>query len=202
MKVITKHTMAIEDRIWVHDFNAGEAQKICDRILRVAEKDESEPVILYVDSYGGMVDSLMSILSVVDSIPNPLVTIATGSAMSCGAVLLSHGDFRCVGPHSRIMVHEVSAGAMGNINDIKNDTEELDRINKYLMTLLSKNCGMSLEELKKRFSNEKRDIFLTPHQAVRFGIADKVGIPTIDRFTGFHVRFLHHDKETGKKGKK
>ena len=55
-------------------------------------------------------DCLASMIETMDEVPNPIITVAHGMAMSCGAVLLSHGDIRFVGKNSRIMVHEVSGG--------------------------------------------------------------------------------------------
>lgn len=179
----------IEDRIWVHGFNEENAQKFNDRVLKTAEKDPYEPIVVYINSYGGAVDCLASMVSVLDSVPNPVITIATGTAMSCGAMLLSHGDVRCVGPHARVMIHEVSAAAWGNVNDMKTDTHEVDRLNQYFMGLLARNCGKSLKQLKSQFTNERREIYLTPEACVKFGIADHVGIPAVEKHASFELLF-------------
>jgi len=147
-----------------------------------------------VDSYGGYVHGVLAMLGILDSVKNPIITIAVGKAMSAGAVLLSHGDIRCVGPHAVIMVHEIMCGAIGNVQDVKNDVEEQNRLNDYLVGLLATNCGTTKEKLQKTFK-DRREVYLTAKQAVKFGIADHVGIPTIEKHTGFQMHFLKSPKE-------
>lgn len=188
-----------EDNIWVHNFDENAAQKFGDRVLKIAARDPQEPIVIYVDSYGGYIDGLATMISVMDSVINPFITVATGKAMSAGAILLSHGDIRCVGIHARIMVHEALGGAGGNVNDVQNDASELQRINDHFMAILAKNCGKSLQQLKTLWK-DRRDLYLTANEAVRFGIADHVGLPTIEKQTAFHMHFLKHVRPP--KGKK
>lgn len=175
-------------RIWVNDFCQDAASKICAEILRVAERDETEPIILYIDSYGGDVHALASVISVVDSIPNPLITIATGKAISCGAILLSHGDIRYAGKHSTVMIHEVSSspGYM-NVNDLKIDTKETERLNDHFIGLLAANCGKSLESVRSMFK-DRREIYMSPPEAMKFGIIDEIGIPLFEKHTQYAIR--------------
>lgn len=189
------------DLIWVTDFTGSAASKFAASVLKAAQADESKPIVVYVDSYGGEIDGLNAMLSVMDSVPNPFITVAVGKAMSAGAVLLSHGDFRCVGSQARVMIHEASGGFIGQVQDMKVTTEETERINKQMMGLLAKNCNKSPNVLKKMFE-QKRDIFFTPTQAVKFGIADKVGIPLIEQGFTFQMRFSDGGAKASKKSKK
>lgn len=178
-----------DDRIWVHNFDEEAAAKFGNLVFKVAEKDEREPIIVYVDSYGGYIDALVSMLSIMDGVPNPFITVATGKAMSAGAVLLSHGDIRCVGQHARVMIHEMQAGTSGHINDIKTDAREHDRLNEYVMGLLAQNCKKPLSKIRKLWGKD-RDLYMTAQQAVDFGLADNVGIPLVERYSAFDMKFL------------
>src|SRR5690606_10612626 len=140
--------------------------------------EPEEPIVVYIDSYGGYVDSLASMVETLDSVNNKVITVCVGKAMSCGAILLSCGDERYVAPSSRVMVHEVSAGAWGNVNDIEVSVEETKRLNSFWMSRLAENCGMKLADLKRLFG-EKRDIYMTAKEALKFGIADKIGAPRL-----------------------
>lgn len=190
---MTKKTETVariaEDRIWVNVFDEASALKFNNLVLKVAEKDDHEPILVYIDSYGGFVDALASMISVMDSVPNPFITIATGKAMSCGSILLSHGDIRCVGRHGRVMIHEMSAGAWGNINDIKTDAKEHERLNEYLVSLLAKNCKKSVKQLRRLWGKD-RDVYMTARQAVDFGLADHVGVPIVTKYSAFDMNFL------------
>jgi ATP-dependent Clp protease protease subunit len=133
-----------------------------------------------------------------------------GHAQSAGALLLSHGDIRCVAPHSRIMVHEVSAGTIGNVNDMHTEVNEIKRLNEYWMNWLAENCGKTLKELKNFFGNHRREVYLNAQGAIDFGIADKIGIPFLStqNVKNYEVSFLETKppvalpKPTKKKSKK
>lgn len=181
-------THSPSDRLWVHEFDEQSAQRFSDKVLSVAEKDAREPIAIYIDSYGGAIDGLATMISVMDAVQNPFITIATGKAMSAGAMLLSHGDIRCVGVHARVMIHEASGGAGGNVNDIKVATEELHRMNEYFMSILARNCGKTLKQLQKIWAGG-RDTYMDAGTAVKFGIADHIGIPTIVKADRFDLKF-------------
>jgi ATP-dependent Clp protease protease subunit len=107
-----------------------------------------------------------------------------GKAMSAGAILLSHGDYRFVAPFARVMIHEVSGGVAGNINDVTSDAAEMARLNNKFMELFAKNCEIKggMKGLKKLFK-EGRDLYLTAEQAVELGVADSIGVPRLTRIS-------------------
>lgn len=175
-----------KDVIWVNKFDEESAKKFSEALIKASKKDELEPIIVYIDSYGGEVDALSTMISVMDSVPNKIITACTGKAMSCGAILLSHGDLRMMAPHARVMVHEISAGDIANVNDLLNSTKEVTRMNKYFMGLLASNCGYkSYKELP--FSNECRDIYMNAEKALKFGIIDKIGTPKVEKVVRYDV---------------
>lgn len=173
--------------IWVTEFNEGSAQGFVQELLKASEKDKHKPLFIYIDSYGGQADALSTMLAVMDAVPNPLVTICMGKAMSCGAILLSHGDHRYIVPTGRVMIHEAASGTMGNINDLKVDVAETNRLNERMMGLLAQNCGKSLKTLLKMFTNKKRDVYLSPQEAVELGIADKIGFPKLKKLVRYEI---------------
>lgn len=166
--------------IYVGDFTEIAAQKFKSSVLAHAKDSPEEPIVVYINSYGGFVDALASMIETLDSVPNPIITVCQGVAMSCGAILLSHGDVRYCGRHSRIMIHEVSSGTGGNVHDMYADAVEIKRLNSYWMDLLAKNCNIqggysSLRKIIK--SKDGRDLYLDAAAAVKFGICDHVGLP-------------------------
>lgn len=170
------------DEIWVNKFDEESAQEFRTKLHEEAKGDPRKPIIVYIDSYGGLVDSLANMIEAMDEVPNPIITVCHGKAMSCGAVLLSHGDIRFCGKHSRVMVHETSSGTQGDVNDMKGDAKEADRLNKWFMGLLAKNCGLkggyeSIRQIIK--DRDGRDIYMNADDAIKFGIADAVGTPRI-----------------------
>jgi ATP-dependent Clp endopeptidase proteolytic subunit ClpP len=168
--------------IWVNKFNEEAASHFREQILAYALKDPNLPIIIYIDSYGGYVDALAKMIDTLEQIDNPTITVCMGKAVSCGAILLSHGHLRYCAPNSRVMVHEVSSGTFGDVHDMYNDAVEVKRLNKHFLGLLARNCGFKggFEELRK-FIKQKdgRDLWMNPQEALKFGIIDDIGTPTI-----------------------
>lgn len=203
----------IEDKspeIWVTKFDEDHAQKFRQAVMEVAKSDPSRPIVIYIDSYGGYVDALAKMIETLDEIPNPIVTACMGKAMSCGAILLSHGDVRFLGKHSRVMVHEVSSGTFGNVQDMKDDVKETVRLNSHFMGLLARNCGFKhYEEFREIIKQQDgRDLYLHGDEAIKFGIVDAIGLPKISGRMMFEVtkqasraQFANRNKQTVISGK-
>lgn len=168
--------------ILVTKFDEDSARKFRDAAISMSQLDVNRPILIYIDSYGGSVDALASMIETMDEIQNPIITVAIGKAMSCGAILLSHGDIRFCGRHSRIMVHEVSGWTGGDVHDLHADAQEMKRLNEYFMGLLAKNCGLkSYADLRKIIKEQDgRDRYFTAEDAVKFGIVDVIGLPRLN----------------------
>lgn len=167
--------------IWVTKFDEESAHKFREALLSQSRFDHKRPLVVYIDSYGGSVDALAKMIESIDEIPNMVVTACMGKAMSCGAVLLSHGDVRFCGPHSRVMVHETSSGTSGDVHDMHADVSETKRLNEYFLGLLAKNCGFKdYEEVRQLIKKQDgRDRYMNADAALKFGIVDAVGTPRI-----------------------
>jgi ATP-dependent Clp protease protease subunit len=118
--------------------------------------------------------------------------------MSAGATLLAHGDVRCVGPHARVMIHALSGGAGGHIEDFKVDAKEVARMDKANVKLLAHDCGKTIKELRALWL-KRRDYYMSATEAVAFGIADHVGVPIIKPVEGFEVKIGGGGKKKGKR---
>ncbi len=176
--------------IWVTEFTESSAKSFVDSVRKVTEEDDEQPIIVYIDSYGGQVDACMSMLTILDSVPNQVITVSVGKSMSCGAMLLSHGDIRFASPRTRIMVHEISGGTRGNANDIKVDASETLRLNKYWNKLMAENCGYkTVKEFEALFTNETRDLYLDAKSALKFGVVDKIGFPKLEKQVKYNLVF-------------
>jgi ATP-dependent protease ClpP protease subunit len=165
----------------IGEFNDGSAQQLytdCDRALSTGQRI----LPIFIDSYGGYVDSLVGMLDYFQSFRDngvEIITIACGKAMSCGAMLFAMGDKRWVGKRSRVMFHRIYGGVYGNPDDIKVDAEESERLERTLFEEISKNIGRPkgwlFDQLKKRnFS----DWYLSAEELLETKVASNIGIPT------------------------
>jgi ATP-dependent protease ClpP protease subunit len=128
-------------------------------------------------------------IETIDEVPNPIITACIGKAISCGAILLSHGDVRFLGKHSRIMVHEISSGTIGNVQDMKEDVKETVRMNEHFMGLLAQNCGFkNYDEFRAVIKEQDgRDRYLVGNDALKFGIVDSIGLPKVTGRISYEV---------------
>lgn len=181
--------------IVVNKFTEESAKSFRDKILKRCSIDPNMPVVIYVDSYGGQVDALNSMISTMHQVPNPMVTVCVGKAMSCGAILLAAGDHRFCDPMARILIHEVTAGSINPVNDMENDVKEARRLNNQMMNFLAKRCGKTYKDIKKiMHDQDSRDINLTPKQALEFGLIDQIGTPVVKPIIMYSIETVpEHD---------
>ena len=171
------YSRLLEDRIIYIDteFNDYISSLVVAQLLFLSNKSE-EDITLYLNSPGGSVDSGLSIYDTMQTIPNNVKTVVTGSACSMGAFILSSGTkgYRFATPSSRIMIHMVSGGAYGTTVDVKIRLEEQQRLNNYLNERLSVHCNKKITEIEKA---TERDNWMTPTEAKKFGIIDDIIYP-------------------------
>lgn len=171
-----------DDPIWVSEFDDKSAKEFVLQLQRQSAKDPTAPILIYIDSFGGSAHGLLTMISAMESVPNQLITVSLGKAMSAGAVLLACGDIRYASPHSSIMVHEMSTWIGGHIDDVNVEHENIIRLNEYIMQLLAKKCKIKsgLAGLKKKLKGV-RDLYLTAEEAVTFGLVDRIGVPMLQQ---------------------
>ena len=175
--------MSDSDKLYVlvNKFTEESVNTFREEVFKFAEYGSDVMIPVYIDSYGGFVDALVAMIDIMDSMPNPFMTICVGKAMSCGAVLLSHGDIRYCAPNARVMVHNVSSLSFGNVDDLQLDAEQCRLLNKRVMGILADNCGMTYNELRNHIKASKngRELYLSARQAIKFGLVDKIGVPVV-----------------------
>lgn len=167
--------------VWVNEFTEESVKRFYASVNRLAMNGPDFPILVYIDSYGGFADSLMAMLDILDSLPNPVITVAVGKACSCGAILLSAGDYRYCGRNTRVMIHRSSAGSYGNMRNLTSDIKEMERVDHHVMDLFARNCGMAgKEELFQVFKDrELDDLWMSADEAKYFGLVDNVGLPRV-----------------------
>ena len=111
--------------------------------MAAAHNSGQKVIPVVIDSYGGQVYSLMSMISAIEASDLPVATIVEGKAMSCGAVLLTFGEqgMRFADPNATVMIHDVSSGGYGKIEELKADVKEAERLDEKIFTMMARNCG-------------------------------------------------------------
>ena len=151
--------------------------------LLFLEFDNSEkPIYFYINSTGtswdtgdaiGFETEAFAICDTLRYVKPPVHTICIGQAMGTAAVILSAGTKgqRAALPHASIVLHQPRSGAQGQATDIQIRANEVIHNKKAMLEILSHNTGRSVDQLSK---DSDRMSYLNPHEAVDYGIIDRV----------------------------
>ena len=142
---------------------------------QLAHKD---PIKFVISTFGGNAVDMFGIYDAMKMLEKGGVevhTVGSGKVMSAGVLLLAAGTrgTRTIGKNCRVMVHPVVGGAHGPSHDIQNEVEEILQTQKQYVECLANETKLSVSRLNKLIS-EKRNIYLSAEEAVKFGIADKI----------------------------
>jgi len=162
------------DRIlWVAGPVNDQMSTVVQAQLMFLDNVDERDIIMHVDSPGGSVKSGLSMVDVMNYITSDVSTINTGMAASMGSILLGAGakGKRFSLKHSKVMLHQVSSGAQGHVEDIKISLAEAIKYNDELFTMLGDYCGKSKTQVLKDCN---RDNWLTADEAKAYGIIDGI----------------------------
>ena len=143
------------------------------QLLYLESENPKKEVSFYINSPGGLVTAGLGIYDTMQYIKPPVSTLCIGQASSMGSFLLAAGEKgkRFSLPHSRIMVHQPSAGYEGQATDIEIHAKEILSLKERLNKIYAKHTKKSMDEIKKAL---ERDNFMTPTEAKNFGLIDEV----------------------------
>lgn len=155
------------------EVNDDIANLITAQFLFLESEDPEKEINFYINSPGGSVTAGLAIYDTMQFIRPPVSTLCLGQAASMGAVLLTagHKGRRYALPHSRIMLHQPLGGAQGPASDIEIQAREILRMREEINNLVVRHTGQSLRRVEK---DTDRDLFMSPEQAVEYGLIDQV----------------------------
>jgi len=141
------------------------ANVIVAQLLFLESENPEKDIALYINSPGGSVSAGLAIYDTMQFVKPDVSTICIGMAASMGAVLLAGGakGKRFMLPNSRAMIHQPSGGYQGQASDLK--------IRERLNEILAHHTGHSVDKIKL---DSERDNFMSPTEAVAYGLVDKL----------------------------
>ena len=139
-----------------------------------------KPITLYIHSYGGDLDQSQFLCDLIESSHIPVITVATGVAMSAGLLIFLSGKRRYAFKHSTLLIHQGSASFSGTAEEIesaqKSYKRKLEKMKKYILT------HTSIDE-KLFEKNKTKDWYVTGEELIDLGIADKI----IEKFSDINI---------------
>src|SRR6266404_5079115 len=149
------------------------ANVIVAQMLFLQFDDPKGDIHLYINSPGGSVTAGLSIYDTMQYVTCDVATYCIGQCASMGAVLLTAGTKgkRNALPHARVMIHQPLAGTQGTTTEILLHLKEFQRLKKDLNEILLRHTGQTLEKIER---DTDRDKFMSPREAMEYGIVDNV----------------------------
>ena len=149
------------------------ADALVAQMLFLEAEDPEKDIQIYVNSPGGSVTAGLAIYDTMQQVAPDVVTICYGLAASMGAFLLCAGakGKRSSLQHSRIMIHQPLGGASGQASDIRIQADEILFLKDRLNHELADRTGQPLDKIQ---ADTDRDFFMSPQQAMEYGLIDNV----------------------------
>ena len=143
------------------------------QLLYLEAQSVDKPIHMYINSPGGVVTSGLAIYDTMQFVKPPVATLCVGQACSMGSLLLAAGTpgMRKALPNARVMIHQPSGGISGQATDIEIHAREILATRERLNQMYVKHTGQDVETVN---SAKERDNFMTPQQALDFGLIDQV----------------------------
>lgn len=163
------------------ELGEGNGNRLMHQLLLLSAEDPRSDISLWINSPGGSVSAMLAIHDVMQLIPNDVSTVAMGMAASAGQFLLSAGTpgKRYALPHSRVLLHQGSAGIGGTAVDIEIQADDLRRTRDTVLGLISQHTGQDRDTVER---DSRRDRWFSAEQALDYGFVDHL-ISSIDHVT-------------------
>lgn len=162
--------------IWLSGPVGNEMSDIVQAQLMFLDNLEEKDITFHVNTPGGSVIAGLGIIDTMDFIKSDVATVNLGMCASMGSVFLAAGtpgkrkSLRC----SKVMTHQVSSGAQGNVNDNRINHKESEKFNFMLFKLLGKYTGKSWRQVME---DSDRDKWFTSKEARDYGLIDSIITP-------------------------
>jgi ATP-dependent Clp protease protease subunit len=149
------------------------ANLVVAQLLHLESEDPDKDISIYINSPGGIVYAGLAIYDTMQFIKPDVQTICVGMAMSMGAVVLAGGapGKRSALPHSKILIHQGSAGFSGQPTEIEIQAREVISLKRLMEEIMAKHTGQDIDKVSKDMD---RDFYMTAPEAKEYGLIDTV----------------------------
>lgn len=167
--------MLLENRIifLAGPINERSASVVIMRLLYLQSVKRDQPINLYINSPGGLVDQTLAIYDTMQFLGCDVATYCIGQASSGAAIVLAAGTkgHRFALPNAKVMLHQPYSGITGQAEDIRIQAEEVLKDKKLLIEILSRHTGQDPEKIARE---TERDRYMNAREALDYGLVDEI----------------------------
>lgn len=138
-------------------------------------KNKPKQIKMIINSPGGDVPSAFALIDTIKGSRVPVYTYGLGEIASCGLLTFMAGikGHRYVTRNTAILSHQFSWGTIGKEHELMASVREFENTSKRLVEHY-KRCTGQTEATIKKYLLPPEDVWLTPKEAVKYGIADHI----------------------------
>jgi ATP-dependent Clp endopeptidase proteolytic subunit ClpP len=129
------------------------------------------PIYLHINSYGGSVFAGFAAIDMIISCKVPVYTIIEGCAASAATMMSIVGAKRFIRPNSYMLVHQLSSGCWGKMNEIEDEYENLKELMKNIKSIYEKYAKIPKKDLTDVL---KHDLWWNPEKCMSYGLVDEL----------------------------
>lgn len=155
------------------EVDESSSKNFINALLRLEMEDPTKDILVIIDSYGGHVDSMWSMIDVMNLCRCKIHTLCVGKSMSTASLMLMNGakGKRYCTPNSRVMIHKIFSGHIGGFDELDIHMKEVSRMEEQLEDFIIKNSKFNKKTLQIVLRN---DYYLTAPQAKQKGVIDNI----------------------------
>ena len=157
---------------------------IKQKIIEITDKDneleetfkdfEREPIILYIDTYGGSVYNGLGLIDLIEDNKTPIYTVCLGCAMSMGFWIFIMGKKRFIGDRATLMFHDLSVGLWDKTEGLKQELKEMQRLQALLMEdTFIQSRGSVTDKMMNDYIERKAEWYIPAREAIELNLADE-----------------------------
>lgn len=140
-------------------------------IMSIQNGIDPIPIKLHIQSDGGEVFSAFSAVDTIKNCKVPVHTYIEGCAASAATIISVAGHQRFITRNSHMLIHQISSGFWGKMNEIEDEMKNLALITKYVMNIYKENTKLTMKQMKEIF---KKDLWMPSDECLKMGLVDEI----------------------------
>ena len=130
-----------------------------------------EYIYLHINSFGGSVFSAFSVIDTIQNMKVPVVSIIEGAAASAATLISVMCDYRIIYKTSYMLIHQLSSGSWGKMNELEEEMENLKELMNSIKTIYKENTNIPRGEISEIL---KHDLWWNADVCLSKGLVDEI----------------------------
>ena len=128
------------------------------------------PIYIHINSFGGTIFDALTAIDVIEGCKSPVHTIIEGATASAGTLISVVGEKRYIRPNAHMLIHQLSSGFWGKMNEIEDDFKNDQTLMKKITDIYKKHASIPKGKMREIL---KHDLWWTAETCMEYGLVDE-----------------------------